>query len=152
MRTRMLDPGRGEHPSEAGFTLIELLVVIIIIGILAAIAIPVYLRQRERAYDSAAKSDVRNLAQWEENYLVTSGRYGSVSDIQADGQPIVASRGVTLTITYDGGTGYCLTAKQALSPTTWYYDSLAGGIQPKLTAACPVATGGLYISGGSITG
>src|SRR5437667_997821 len=50
-----------EYEPDAGFTLIELLVVIIIIGILAAIAIPVFLRQREKGYDAQAKADVRNI-------------------------------------------------------------------------------------------
>src|SRR3954453_6709102 len=60
---------------EGGFTLIELLVVIIIIGILAAIAIPVFLNQRQKGYDAQAKSDARNLATLEETYLTDNDKY-----------------------------------------------------------------------------
>ena len=53
----------------AGFTLIELLIVVVIIGILAAIAIPKFASTKEKAYISAMKSDIRNLATAQETYF-----------------------------------------------------------------------------------
>jgi len=72
-----------QEENEGGFTLIELLVVIIIIGILAAIAIPVFLNQRQKGYDAAAKSDARNLATLEETYLTDKNSYVAAADAAA---------------------------------------------------------------------
>ena len=65
------------------FTLIELLVVIIIIGILSAIAIPVFLHQRKKGWDAAAKQDLRNLAGFQEIYFLDTQMYGTIAEIQA---------------------------------------------------------------------
>lgn len=61
---------KTQQENEGGFTLIELLVVMIIIGILAAIAIPVFLNQRKKAQDSAAKADVSTIGKEVATYYV----------------------------------------------------------------------------------
>jgi len=61
---------KSTNDKDQGFTLIELLVVMIIIGILAAIAIPVFLNQRKKAVDTAAKSDVSTIGKELATYFV----------------------------------------------------------------------------------
>ena len=73
---------REARENEGGFTLIELLVVIIIIAILAAIAIPVFLKQREKGWKSQAESGVKNAATAMESYGTENG--GSYEDATLD--------------------------------------------------------------------
>ena len=123
-----------QEENEGGFTLIELLVVIIIIGILAAIAIPVFLNQRQKGWDAAVKSDLRNAATAEETWLTDNGAYtNSTTDLgsvgfkfSGTGNYSGGTQAMTITVT---GTNqsYCLQAVSA-SGKTWHYDSAAGGL------------------------
>src|SRR5512134_783711 len=77
----MLDRLRRRR-AEKGFTLIELLVVVIIIGLLAAIAIPAFLGQRNKANDAAAKSLVRNGATAMEAFYSDGNTYLGADDVK----------------------------------------------------------------------
>lgn len=59
-----------EAPADAAFTLVELLVVMIILGLLAAIAVPIFLSQRAKAHDAAVKADVSNLGKEVATYFI----------------------------------------------------------------------------------
>jgi len=78
-RTFMLLFHKGEvvQMNRKGFTLIELLIVVVIIGILAAIAIPKFANTKEKAYLASMKSDLRNLITAEEAYFADSVKYTS---------------------------------------------------------------------------
>src|ERR671912_454053 len=87
--------GVGMTRSRKGFTLIELLIVVVIIGILAAIAIPKFANTKEKAYVASMKSDLRNMATAEEAYFADFQTYAAGTGTN------FAGTGVAL-----GGTGF----------------------------------------------
>jgi type IV pilus assembly protein PilA len=88
-----------------GFTLIELLIVVVIIGILAAIAIPKFQHTKGKANVSAIKSDLRNLMTAQEAYYYDYQTYGTLAQLQ-----VSKSKGVDLTIHHADATGWSATA------------------------------------------
>jgi type IV pilus assembly protein PilA len=140
---------------EDGFTLIELLVVIIIIGILAAIAIPVFLNQREKGWDAQAKSDARNLASMQEAYIVDNTAYlnfdstsGTSPAPEFDGYR--DSDGVVTKAQANGAFGYCIVSKSR-GGNYFVYDSQNGGLdsQPKTAVPASFAAGTACGDGGA---
>lgn len=110
--------------SKKGFTLIELLIVVVIIGILAAIAIPKFANTKEKAYIVSMKSDLRNLITAQEAYF-------------SDNNSTYASSTTALSTTYKSSSGVTVTLG-TVSNTGW--DATAG--HNSTTKTCKIAVGG----------
>ena len=123
----------GRH----GFTLIELLIVVVIIGILAAIAIPKFANTKEKAFLATMKSDLRNLVTAQESYLGDNNTYaGTTANLNYQ-----TSAGVTVIIGAATASGWNATASYNGSPRTCgiFYGSAASPVSGAVEGSptCP---------------
>jgi type IV pilus assembly protein PilA len=143
---------RAARDNVDGFTLIELLVVMIIIGILAAIAIPVFLSQKAKGYDASTKADLRTIANELESYNTDGNGYPNAA---TNPSPIVIGTN-TVRVSPNNSfswflngtkTAFCIVGVNSKGTHPWEYVSSLGGLQipssfgagTTLPAACSTA-------------
>jgi type IV pilus assembly protein PilA len=141
----MLNRLRQRATDESGFTLIELLVVILIVGILAAIAIPAFLNQKSKASDSNAETQVQTAQTAAETYATENeGSYAnlSVAELQKIEPTLKETGGAKLTVakevTGSKGEAYIVTSESPATGDTFSVERTAAG---EFKRPCTVPSG-----------
>lgn len=145
----LLKSKRGQHDKESGFTLIELLVVILIIGVLAAIAIPMFFNQKKAANDAVLKTDVKSVVLAEESFFVKNPlAAGTIAKADLKETASRLSNETTVGVWYVDHVGYCVVGYNKAGDHSgggsdqtkylWYDSALGGFVMPTDDTTPPV--------------